>query len=1116
MKKVRSLLFLLILLILPIGVFAESDSSGEEGGGAGIVHSCSPNCVGIQRSSSLAGVRITFVDANGMAVAASGGKSYDFITTAKKSNINTTINGYEGDRNKIALAGGGNYSGTSVHQSSIPKFSAVIAAYNANILQTDSPHTSRLNTSGNTGGNLNGFADELNFFLGLTKAGNPYYVQDVNAFIKAVATVTGGYNADELIYKVAQGCSSGEEIFIVMEPVFFWSGEVGNSYQNYFGTLSDSYHFFNGEIVPSAYHLTNMAYLIYYEREIAAYHGAQGVSNKAFAIQSGTDLLSNVGYGIAVDWANDPGQYCGSCQFVDGKFSYDNKLYPGDLIIPSGFANIQHFAYTDRDEGGAGCCDILGAQLDSLPNEWKTAYDQYCKTDDECCTPKAPTIPVDININNCCTDSTVSYVKEALLDDLFCYSERLKVDYYFPKCDAEYYLEEPFLTDNKYCEMYCTERVSVEVPGAITAKSGRYFKLTETSKGTTSPYMEGFKRCRVRVFYDEWIKDYLAKVQEQVDAYNSYQKNMAASKTYENAADNEETKSGSVSITVQCKTTTQQAIPNCVGNNCTRNVDTCTDTVTSSYSYSYKKYKFTKLYDYYPVKIKESSLKENASTVEIVSDAKKTIEHATYSTYGLADAITAANAALESAKSSCECATITSATREDLPDEGAGYPEENVPEVATDYKTTAEDTDKGNFQAATGAAKDLENKIHTCDNYFTEGAGANAGDAYKFEPDLLFSYSQVYLDEYGETDLDKLDIEFDRHCNYEIIMPEEDTEGEISGPRYSGIYSPGNNPLIQVVTDFSGSGLEYRTSAGIDSSMLDTPYSADKKYTYDAKYHAVCTWTEKSKPVYTLVPSGEVSNTYLENYTIHDKEYKVYITTYDGTYQTYWDVSGIGHNGKFDPYFLDGGQTCAAENPADASMFTCKLHIKHSLVLTGKCNGTNGTDTTINKEDCDPHDDGYELFAFKVVDPKEFFPAGTTDENGNTYAHNWTSTTEGQAVMTEIETKAANDSIYAPENISYSFNLTPTAMKHIKNYNVERNADGGYTDFNMYCECPDDPETDVQTNSMENGIGCTECKSRFLENLAAGIVKYDNTEHTVNVWATNNRIQTIRDNINKW
>lgn len=1107
MKWFNKILFtILVFLCIPFYVYAESDSSGEQGGGAGIVNSCSPNCKGIQRSSSLAGVRITFVDANGKAVAASGGKSYDFETYVKpgKAGMNFTYNSNGGDRNKIAMAGGGNYGAGSMNESGLKKFSAVAAAYNA-AATTYGAQVTTLNTSGNTGGNLTGMDKELSFFLSLTKKGlePAKYAANVNAFITAIAEVTGGFNASELIYKIAEGCSSGDEIFIVMEPLFFWSGKVGGSYQNYFGSLSDSYHFFNGSIIGALSNTNNMAYLIYYEREIASFKGAKGVSKNGFPIQSGSDLLSTYGYGIAVDWANDPAGYCGSCTYENGKFAYDNKLYPGDLVIPSGFATIQDFAFTDRDKGGAGCCQLLESKLGTMPKEWQEAYNRLCKEDDkDCCTPDVPNTPVVIDVNNCCTDATESRVIESELDDLFCRDNELQVDFYKNRCNNE-----QFKTNlNEYCDLYCTERVVIEIPGAITATSGRYFKLTQTSHGTTSPYIDGYRRCRVKIYYDEWRERYVEKVQSQVDNFNEFQKQSSRKANYEDAIPTEQVISKNGTINVSCSETDNKGV-------------THHGTSSATFSYTYYKYTFENKHGYHTIKLNNN----NYTRVEILNDKSDKVDHEPYSLYKYEEAKAAYDAAVSQAKSACKYAN-KSVGGDSFDEQNISYRSENPKEVLANEITPAITNAKGKYEAATKEAYELEQKIDFCDFYFDDTKtrlpesvtyiGKDAKANYEFSPDVLFRYSQVYLNEESQKALDTLQVEFDKSCEYETIYDSNETGvDEIKPDRYSGIYGTG----AELMRDFKrDKAIAYEEHGIPMSSYYDHDYNAEKKYTTDAKYHAMCKWTEKSNPVYTLVPSGVASsdNSLVDNFTIHDREYRIYLSTFDGTYETYWDIDNIGHKGKLTDYFKNG-KTCAAENPADVgTTMTCKIHVEHELVLTGKCNGSNGTETTINSDDCEKLNEGYDLFLFKIVDPSNFFPTGTNTDSGE-IAKNWTGTDRGVEVMNEINTRANNGETYNPENISYSVTLTPTDMRHIKNYNAERESNNGYSDFNLHCDAVEE----VQTNSMVDGKGVTKCKSYFIENLSKGVVHYGNQDHKVNVWSSSKTLEQIRQtntNKNRW
>jgi hypothetical protein len=53
-------------------------------------------------------------------------------------------------------------------------------------------------------------------------------------------------------------------------------------------------------------------------------------------------------------------------------------------------------------------------------------------------------------------------------------------------------------------------------------------------------------------------------------------------------------------------------------------------------------------------------------------------------------------------------------------------------------------------------------------------------------------------------------------------------------------------------------------------------------------------------------------------------------------------------------------------------------------------------------------------------------------------------------------------------------------MQEIKDYNESRIGDGGYTDFNLTCECP---SGNIPVNSTAS---CNRCRSTFIDQLASG------------------------------
>ena len=153
----------------------------------------------------------------------------------------------------------------------------------------------------------------------------------------------------------------------------------------------------------------------------------------------------------------------------------------------------------------------------------------------ECC-PEEPINPPSISgsVNNCCTTGGHSEMQEPPLNKLFCEDKVLKLKWWEEKCGIEYWKSDI----NDYCYMFCTERISVDVPGAITASSGRYFELTTTPQGTKSPYIQGFKRCRVKVDLESWFTRYQAALDNQKDAFMYFQRAGAIDKMLEAMTEN--------------------------------------------------------------------------------------------------------------------------------------------------------------------------------------------------------------------------------------------------------------------------------------------------------------------------------------------------------------------------------------------------------------------------------------------------------------------------------------------------------------------------------------------------------------------------------------------------
>lgn len=790
-----------------------------------------------------------------------------------------------------------------------------------------------------------------------------------------------------------------------------------------------------------------------------------------------------------------------------------------------------------KNKGMYGCYGGEGNQFEVIvvddPTETKipfNAHNPKCGGP-LCCEEEPLDNELDGVVANCCEETTHSYVKEYDLDDLFCYHDGLKVPHYWEKCGADAYKDTEI---NEYCDLYCTERVTIDVPGAITAKSGSYFTLTKNPVGnTTSPYIQGFKRCRIRVKYDTWEKDYIKVVREEVKAYNEYQKNMAFKLSYDNliADGKSDTKTISISCSAtasvdDCDTCGGDLIPN---SNPPAYTDktSCggaskSDSTTLSCTVKYKRHelKSSLLKNYYGAKIKNDNnddkkpIVDNHLTVNMTYDAIKS-GLANFSATGHSDWVATeidlsdCNAKEADKEKEDAVSVSTTSCGSDTAKWSCSYDaseitnhEVNLNSIKDSYAQSA-NSFANQLSAQATNAKNLEEKLSNCDTYFDTKSG---NEMYEFNPTMIFRYNQIYRNDSGRSSLATIEIPFKETPGCTITGPEKgdiNYEGgmDTASPRYSETYGTGN----MLATDFSGS-LRYSERANDFSGMLDTTYNANKLFTHDARYKAVCEWEEEPNNVNTLVPNGAVNESAIANFTRHEYEYKVFLTTYDGTFETDWEINNIGENDKIDDFIREhGGTTCAGNTADKESKFSCALHVEYEIVYTGKCNGT-----TVNPDDCDPVKNVEGLFQFKVANPSDIFPTGTTTDTGAPIAKNWTDTAEGQATKAEIEQNGERGLTYAQERETYKFHLTPEIMRHIKNYNVTRNQGniGGYSDFNMTCDCP----SQVQTNTAQGGgVGCTKCRSNLLSDLANNSISYEGQTYTVKAWSSQKSIDQVRN-----
>ena len=858
-----------------------------------------------------------------------------------------------------------------------------------------------------------------------------------------------------------------------------------------------------------------------------------------------------------VDYSWEDGETQGKITIEDTKddCSYViNAYYPGSQVITCDCGpNCQRIAISAASAGDEEV-DTNGTPTQYFADTLEKA--DYCKEANKCSEPVPEPVA---NVNNCCESDTVSTVKEPTLNELFCKNEDLQVDYFNDKPGNQKYIEynsELTGEDEKYCKMYCTEDLFAQIPGALTATNGKYFKLqsysiklndgTVTVGDQEAPYVNSKKRCRIKVQYDAWLKDYQAEVDNSIEQFNIYQENSASYELYQDAVDQKKTINLS-DVYVKCDNDYDGE---------TKNYE------KGAYSYDDFTFKTSEKYRYRKVKIK-GELRNTYKSEEVIDNGMDEKTHgekaywagdlkmviAQIKIYKAYDNLIHKSITNEVTKKTTvyrwHCTTSSDAEKL-LSLEGEI---EDVEKARTEFKNTREAA-KESYNASVKKIKELQKTLTRCDYYFnknskfdgennvTYGGTSGTTDLYNVTTTMsTFKYTQVYQDDYGNPKEAQVSVLYEQNCQKRL--DEELSDGHVfanseqqGSGNYSTIYSKSGNIEDMIVFGKElGGALEYsHKDASLPLTtyykkfLAEQKYEANKLFWHDGKYISECTWTranvdkytidsdgsvietdpnDPDSPIYRLVPRGETYNyeSKLINYTDHSYLF-TYSTSYDGKFETYWNLHGMGENGKFDTYFENGGTTCAAQNPGDAELFTCVLKGFHGGSFYGCCCG-DGNGVTYKTDSCEPYDDKAVLYDFKIIDPAKVFPASTDG-----YADNWKTET-GRAAQKAIEELGANLNTYSPKELSYSFRLTPNDMKQIKQYNAALNGYGGYTDNNLECDCS------AGQGDKDNGKSCVQCKSRFLTNLADG--KILTGSDLSNVWNRSDKtLQQVRDSNIKW
>lgn len=307
---------------------------------------------------------------------------------------------------------------------------------------------------------------------------------------------------------------------------------------------------------------------------------------------------------------------------------------------------------------------------------------------------------------------------------------------------------------------------------------------------------------------------------------------------------------------------------------------------------------------------------------------------------------------------------------------------------------------------------------------------------YDFGPTLTFSYA---VNENGKQDTKTQDMQIS--YNSSKYWPNVSTNPEIT-----------NSDYLQTITKDKNTGVSYGgTGGGYVNDYFEYSSNKDSRLGYKQTLYY-----KPTKSYYSLVPNGDVQEateiikTKDTNYLDLGYVFDVEITNYKGEYETWFDISNVGHL-KSKANVQKSIKGYLEEN---------KLKFKNATEFSSKCIYCD-TEILFQRDciTCEKDEDFKPQYFYRTVSITNL------DPNNRQTTGNW-STTKGKSAKKAIE--KAKDAVYndKSEYLEYSFTLSPQKMQEIKN-EAKNYAGSIYNSFELDCK--------------SHG---KECESHFLTELA--------------------------------
>ena len=619
------------------------------------------------------------------------------------------------------------------------------------------------------------------------------------------------------------------------------------------------------------------------------------------------------------------------------------------------------------------------------------------------------------------------------------------------------------LSGNNYCKVYCKEKYTFNVPTAKITRSGGYFTLSTTINGERDCYVASADETAARkgtgIDTAKFKADLISLRIQLINDWNNYSYYKAAYEAANSDKYHEETKSvGPGTCSHSCGTNED-------GSAC---VEYENDGATGSYTL---------------VTIDEwSAVQYSPSTGNIATNR---------------------TGSYQSGSGSCGCSSCTINDGVNPSDEYKGEMEK----YESLYKNDVAEINKAiqNYNSCSGAVDNSTLDALTS-GITTQKATSNDDTSWsnnmQFDPKVTFKYNEAYKDQInGElTQKSKTTGGSETYCSGDISDDYTCTSGASSSVQTTTTNTVicNTNGCQSVTVNISNANYVQKSKTASATYEPDhdfatyTPYGTIKFKNPACKGND-CLWSklpENALPVSMITKTGvfpfviNFSNIGQDNKTgalgrLMGASTSV-LTEYDKLDENV--RCPIGSTSE--TMSQNAGYVCHYLTNCDNCKFTC-TDKNNCEFIQRECTDDNCTLTCKN---C-LFDGETNNFTYRTVSVNNLNP------NTRSLGYNW-SNVKGEATKKEIE--ATSDTIY--EKPQYSYTLTPTNLKNIREYNDDA---GSYTNAevpnsvsakvdgnaSLYCETMD-------YNGVEDGV-TYKCRSRFLDLIEKTGKKYSTTSYRI-------------------